>query len=133
MALLIYAVVGLAVTWLAYAGYMLIATRVSEGRSIEPLCGVIPALAGRRGRSLVYCYSPQCRPCRPMSVEVDRMIEQGASVYKLDIHAHPNLARDYSIRATPTLIVIDDGVVSRMVLGVKTADRMQALLQATSS
>jgi thiol-disulfide isomerase/thioredoxin len=133
LTLFIYAVVGLAVTWLLYVGYLHIATRVSEGRSTQPLHGLIPELERHDGRALVYCYTPQCRPCRPMSREVDRLAEQGAPVFKLDIHAHPELAREFGIRATPTLIVIDNGVVSRMSLGVKTADGMLRLLDASST
>jgi thioredoxin 1 len=130
LTLLIYALVGLAVTWLAYAGYLMIATRASEGRSTQALRKVLPELSDRKGRALVYCFTPQCRPCRPMSAEVDRLIEQGAPVHKLDIHAHPDIAREYGIRATPTLIVVDGEVISRMLLGVKTAQRMQQLLDA---
>jgi thioredoxin 1 len=126
--LLIYAITGLAVTWLAYAGYMYIATRTSEGRSAEALYPVFPALSGRNGVSLVYCFTPACRPCRPMSLEVDRLIEQGAPIYKLDLQANPEIAREYGIRATPTLMVVQDGVISRMLLGVKTRQAMQQLI-----
>jgi len=133
LALLIYAVVGLAITWLLYAGYLHLATRVSEGRSARPLHAQFPQLERLRGRALVYCFTPQCRPCRPMSREVDRLADQGAPVFKLDIHAHPELAREFSIRATPTLIVIDNDVVSRMLLGVRTADGMQRLLDAPNA
>lgn len=128
MALLIYAIIGLAATWLAYAGYMYIATRTSEGRSADALYQVFPALSGRDGVSLVYCFSPGCRPCRPMSLEVDRLIEQGAPIYKLDVYAQPSLAREYGIRATPTLMVVQGGVISRMLLGVKTRQAMQQLI-----
>jgi thioredoxin 1 len=132
LALFIYAVVGLAVTWLLYVGYLHIATRASEGRSTQPLHDLIPQLERHDGRALVYCFTPHCRPCGPMSREVDRLAEQGAPVFKLDIDAHPELAREFGIRATPTLIVIDSGVVSRMLLGVKTADGMLRLLDASS-
>jgi hypothetical protein len=36
------------------------------------------------------------------------------------------------IRATPTLILIEDRVVSRMVLGVKTADYMHDLIHSSA-
>jgi hypothetical protein len=125
---LIYAVVGLAATWLAYIGYVHIATRTSEGLSARPLQALFPTMNSHAGVALVYCFSPQCRPCRPMSLEVDRLIEQGAPLFKLDVRAHPELARDFGIRATPTLILIRDGVVSRMLLGVKTRQTMQRLI-----
>lgn len=128
MDLLIYAVVGLATTWLLYFGYLYIATRASEGRSSASLAAVFPPLAHQSGRALVYCFSPQCRPCRPMSREVEQLVAEGVPIFPLDIQRHPELAREFGIRATPTLIVIEDGVVSRMLLGVRTAGSMRGLI-----
>lgn len=130
MNLLIYAVVGLAVTWFLYMLYMQVATRAAEGRPAEPLYAPFPALATVRGRALVYCFSPQCAPCRPMSKEVDQLAASGAPVFKLDITRYPEISREIGIRATPTLILIEDNRVARMVLGVKNADFMQDLIQS---
>lgn len=132
MNLLVYTIIGLTVTWLLYVGYMYVATRSSEGRPADPLFRVFPELADHDGRMLVYCFSPQCGPCRPMTKEVDRLADDGAPVYKLDITAHPEVSRALGIRATPTLVVIEDRAVARMLLGVKTADSMRRLLEATT-
>lgn len=129
--LLIYAVLGLAATWIIYIGYMYLATRSSEGRSAEPLASCFPSIDRQAGKALVYCFSPSCRPCRPMSAEVDALIDEGEPLFKLDISQHPEVAREFGIRATPTLMVIDDQVVSRMVLGVKTKHFMRDLLRKT--
>jgi len=128
--LLLYTIVGLAVTWALYVGYMYIATRSSEGLPADPLFPVFPALEGHEGKALVYCYSPQCGPCRPMSKEVDILAGEGAPVFKLDITEHPHVSRELGIRATPTLVVIEDGAVARMLLGVRSAEYMQQLLTA---
>jgi len=131
--LLIYTVIGLSVTWALYSVYMYVATRASEGRPASPLYGLFPALTDLRGRALVYCFSPGCGPCRPMSKEVDILAATGAAVFKLDISKHHELSRELGIRAAPTLIVIEGRVIGRMVLGVKTADYMQALIDGSPS
>ena len=127
MELLVYAVLGLGVTWLLYIAYITVATRSAEGRSAKPLYAVFPALA-TGSRSLVYCYSPQCGPCKPMLREVESLIDIGEPVFKLDVTEHPETSRDLGIRATPTLILIENGSIARMVLGVKMADFMRELL-----
>lgn len=129
MDLLIYTVVGLAVTWGLYSAYMHVATRASEGRQADPLYAQLPRLAEIEGKALVYCFSPGCGPCRPMSKEVDILAATGAPIFKLDISQHAGLSRELGIRAAPTLIVIENRTIGRMVLGVKTADRMQRLLE----
>jgi thioredoxin 1 len=125
--LLVYAVLGLAITWALYLAYMIIATRSAEGRSAAPLFAVFPQLADGE-RALVYCFSPMCGPCRPMSREVDTLVEAGERVYKLNINDHPQIGQDLGIRATPTLILVEDGSIARMVLGVKMAEYMRDLL-----
>ncbi len=132
MSLLIYAVIGLSVTWALYAGYMYVATRSAEGRSAKPLYAEFPQLATQQGKALVYCYSEHCGPCRPMSKEVDILAAEGVPVFKLDIMQHTNISRALGIRATPTLIVIEGGTVSRMLLGVKTASFMSKLVTSTT-
>ena len=128
MHLLIYTVLGLTLTWALYLLYMHVATRATEGRSAEALLPHFPALATVSGKALVYCFSPRCGPCRPMSKDVDALAATGAPIFKLDIAEHPELSRELGIRATPTLILIEDGTVARMVIGVKTRDYMQRLI-----
>ena len=130
MNLLLYTVIGLAITWALYSTYMYVATRASEGRSAQPLYQQFPALAQTRGKALVYCFSPGCGPCRPMSKEVDILAADGAAIFKLDISRHRELSRELGIRAVPTLIVIEGPVIGRMILGVKTAGHMRKLLDA---
>ncbi len=132
MNLLVYAVLGLIVTWVLYVLYIQVATRAVEGRSADLLYDTFPALKVMQGRALVYCFSPQCRPCGPMSAEVDSLAKDGAAVFKLDVTEHPALARELGIRATPTLILIEGGSVDRMLLGVKTARYMRQLITTTA-
>lgn len=131
MDLLVYTVIGLTVTWLLYIAYMNVATRAAEGRSAESLYAIFPGMRVREGKSLVYCFSPQCRPCRPMSREVDSLIDDGEPVYKLDITKHPEASRELGIRAAPTLVLIENGRIARMVLGVKLAAFMRDMLGET--
>ncbi len=128
MDLFLYAVFGLAATWALYALYMQIATRASEGRSAAPLYPAIPTLKDQRGRVLIYFTSPHCAPCRPMSAEVADLQAEGAPIHKLDVNDHPQLAREMGIRATPTLMLVKNGSVSRVYLGVKSREAMRSLL-----
>lgn len=132
MAILVYAVLGLAITWALYAGYMLVATRAAEGRPADPLYALFPGLRDIDGRALIYCFSPHCAPCRPMSHEVASLLAANLPVYRLDVTAHPDISRALGIRATPTLVVVHRGSIARMLLGVKTAAQMRALLEPDS-
>ena len=133
MDLLVYAILGLTLTWLLYIGYMYVATRAAEGRSAEPLFETFPQLRGHTGKALVYCFSPQCGPCGPMSKDVDALIAEGAPIFKLDIAEQTEISRELGIRATPTLILIETGTISRMLLGAKNAHFMHKLISASAA
>ena len=51
---------------------------------------------------------------------------------KIDITEHPELARELGIRATPTLILIENGSIARVLLGVKSARYMNQLIAVTA-
>jgi thiol-disulfide isomerase/thioredoxin len=126
--LFVYAVLGLAATWGLYMVYMHIATRAAEGRPADPLYTLFPDIRTSDSKSLVYCYSPHCGPCRPMSKEVDILRSEGAPIFKMDIAEHPSISRELGIRATPTLVVVEKGQIGRMVLGFKNVEAMRKLL-----
>lgn len=63
-----------------------------------------------------------------MTKEVAALQEEGVAIHKLDVNEHPELAREMGIRATPTLMLIKRGSVSRVYLGVKTREAMLSLL-----
>ena len=131
MDLFLYAVFGLAATWGLYALYMQIATRASEGRPAAPLIAAIPALQDQQGPALVYFTSPHCAPCRPMTKDVTALQSEGTAIYKLDVVDYPELAREMGVRATPTLMLIERGSVSRVFLGVKSREVMRELINDT--
>lgn len=126
--LAIYAIVGLTVTWLAYLGYMWIASKAMEGQPAPELANAIPGLGSAQGPALVYCYSPNCGPCRHMSPLIDQLAASGKPVFKIDIADHVELARQLGVRATPTILLVRDGVIEKSLLGEKRLSELQALL-----
>lgn len=65
-----------------------------------------------RGVVLVDFWSERCPPCRRQGPVVDRLarrFEGRCVVGKLDVEAHGSVARRFSLRYIPTLIVLRDG------------------------
>ena len=48
-----------------------------------------------------------CGPCRQMAPVVDKLIERGYPVKKVDVDRSPDLSERYKVRAVPTFIVVD--------------------------
>jgi thioredoxin 1 len=77
---------------------------------------------------LIYFYSQNCSPCRSMTPIIDRLAEKRKDIAKVDVRADPETTRTFNIRATPTLIMLQDSVVTHIVLGAKTESQLESLL-----
>lgn len=82
---------------------------------------------------LVDFWAEWCGPCRMLAPILDQLAgeqEGRATVAKVDIDAHPDLAERFGIRAIPTLIVFKDGQPVSTITGVKSKSFLEAALAA---
>ena len=100
----------------------------AKGQSISVLSRLFPDLPAE-GRALVFCHSPGCPPCKAMLPHVSELAETHPQVYSLDISEHMDLAREVGIRATPTTLLIEDGQVSRVLVGQKKPSVLRNFLE----
>lgn len=87
------------------------------GRSVAHMARVFPELAAERGRAVIYCFSVNCPPCRRMTPTVERLAAQYPNLFRLDVQENPQAARSLGVRATPTTLLVEDGVVVKVILG----------------
>ena len=127
---LAYAALAVAVLWLAYSGYLYWLGHAAIGRSVSELSEELPGIDAPVGTSLVYFYSDHCPPCRDMAPVIDRLADERAQVYKVDVGAQREVARHFGVRATPMTFVVKDGRIVRSLLGTK---RREVLLRALDS
>ncbi|MBL3600131.1 MAG: thioredoxin family protein [gamma proteobacterium endosymbiont of Lamellibrachia anaximandri] len=78
---------------------------------------------------LVYFYSAHCGPCRQMTPIIDEMAKNHETVIKYDARQAPETAAAYGIRATPTTVLVEDNVITEVLLGAKSQRQLEKLLQ----
>lgn len=86
-----------------------------------------PANTGS-GKQLYYFFSPGCDACKGITPIVNRLSEKYRNIHKIDVSLDLQQAAAFGIRATPTLILVDNGVIARVMLGGKTERELDALL-----
>ncbi len=128
MSVVAYLVIAIVAAWLAYLGYVVHASRAMVGRRVEGLGKSLPGLDAPGECGLVYFYSEGCPPCREMTPMIDRLAKDHPLVFKIDVGADPDTARRFGVRATPTTLIVRDGLVTRSILGARRRELFERLL-----
>ena len=123
MGLLFGALVGAAVAWAFFP------PAIQGAASAE---AIQSALADPDTPVLLDFYSDSCPPCRRLAPTIDKLAAEYAGrarVLKVNVAAHPDLAREYGVQAIPDVWVVRNGQpVAHIGPGVKDADAYRAAL-----
>jgi len=69
-----------------------------------------------------------CGPCKALSMNLESAnIEMPIEV--VDIDVHDDLAREYGIRSVPTLVMLDENIEVKRIVGSKTIKELQEWAQ----
>lgn len=89
-----------------------------------------PEAARRDPRGVIYYFHhPRCGPCRQMGKVIDAVAAaHPEQVVKVNVADDMAVARDFGIAATPTTLLVKDGRIAEVMVGSKSARRIEALL-----
>lgn len=76
-------------------------------------------------------YSSTCSPCKMLSPIIDEFAKNNLDieVRKINVEEEPQLARQYSVRSLPTVIMIQDDVVVASFVGLRDLKSIQELAE----
>jgi thioredoxin 1 len=78
------------------------------------------ALLGEHAIVLVDFHADWCGPCKMLApIVAEIAAETDATVLKIDIDAHQELAAEYQVQGVPTLYLFSDGEVREQMVGVQ--------------
>ncbi len=121
--------IGFMLMYLLFQMLPLLRARLLRGKPAPDLAGLIdPRLLGEE-RLLFYFSSPRCYMCRSMTPIIERLALQHANIVKVDVSESIELASKFGVMGTPTLVLVRDGKVDRMLVGAKSEKLVRALLE----
>lgn len=122
---ILLAVLGL---FMAMPLYIWLGSKRMQGRAAPDYQRLLGAEQQGMDRLLFYFYSPHCGPCRTLGPVVDQMAQRYGCVVKVDVAQDMAVARQFGVRATPTLVLVEQGKVVKVMLGAVSEKTLELLL-----
>jgi thioredoxin 1 len=125
-----FLVLGVLVLMLSAQLFPLLRARQARGRAVPGLAAVLTDRQRAPARLLVYFWSPRCGMCATMTPIIDKLASERGDVVKVNVAESTVLAREFGAMATPSLAVVEQAVVQRLLVGAQNEPRIRALLGA---
>jgi len=84
--------------------------QVSETSVTPEPSQVEPDPTPESASEVLFFTQPDCPPCEEVKPKVEELRRQGVKITTINIREQRELARQYRITATPTFVVLQDGV-----------------------
>jgi len=104
--------------------------RQARGRAVPELDALLTDAQRGQQRLLVYFWTPSCGMCRSMTSVIDKLAAERGDVLKVNAAELAALAKHFGVMATPSLALVEQGVLKRLVVGAKSELQIRALLEA---
>lgn len=78
-----------------------------------------------KGKVIVDFWAEWCGPCKllsPILEEVSNILDM--KIYKVNVDENPSLAGQFGIKSIPTIVIFDDGVRVKEVVGLRPKEEI---------
>lgn len=103
-------------------------SRLQKNKPAPQLQGHYGEALKENAAALFYFYSPGCRACGPMTPLVEQMRKDNPRVFKIDVSREMGVAKSFGIMATPSTILVKDGIIKEFLLGPQSQSTLSSLI-----
>lgn len=126
---IVYIILGVVLLIFGLQFFMILAAKKSTGKKLKGLKGRLKGLERIDSKGLVYFFSPSCHACRAQTPIIKELQSLNRNVFDVDISKDMETARIFGIKATPTTMVVENGTIRQVLLGVKQKDVLKKYLK----
>ena len=69
-----------------------------------------------------------CGPCKSLAMNLENA-NLGLPIEVVDIDIHSDVAQEYGIRSVPTLVMLNENIEVKRIVGSKTVNQLQEWVQ----
>lgn len=101
--------------------------KLQQGKQAPELAFALEAGLDVERPLLVFIYSRHCGQCAAMAPIIDALVPRFGNVLKLDIEKHPTLTRRLGAVSTPTVVLVRDGLIRKVMVGPRSERQLERL------
>ena len=105
-------------------------TRNQHGRRAPRLDDVLAPHHLDQPRLILYFWRPGCHVCGPTSMVINPLLDKRRDIVKINALEERELVRRLGVMGTPTLVVISEGRIERMLTGSRNEQQIRDLVGA---
>jgi thioredoxin 1 len=120
---------------LAFVGFIILMQLIAKISSLLKKGKPAPQVSGALGQKissgqkvLLYFFSPTCGACKAMTPVIDKMRNENANVYKINVTQKPDISRAFGILGTPATILLENKKISKFVMGAKSESFLRSII-----
>ncbi len=89
---------------------------------------VKPKQHGANMRKILRFTASWCQPCKTVSKQLEN-INAGLPIEVIDIDVYSDIAMEYGIRSVPTLVIIEENIEVKRMVGVATEEILKRWIE----
>lgn len=117
MDILLYIVVGVIIFFVTMQVFVRLKMRAQKGKPAPELAGKAGKHIKKGQKAIFYFFSHSCGACKPMTPIFDRLSKKEKSIFMVNIADDMETARAFGIMGTPSVVVVENGVISEFLVG----------------
>ena len=82
---------------------------------------------GERMKKVIRFTASWCGPCKMLEKTLQE-IETNVPIEVIDIDEKPDVATEFGIRGVPTLVLMEDNIATKRIVGNKTKQEIKAFI-----
>jgi|YelNatPaOPRAMG01_1025707.scaffolds.fasta_scaffold01733_6 thioredoxin 1 len=128
MMILVYIVLGIVLLFALMQFSIVFFAKRTKGNKITGLPGKLKMLEQKGSKGLVYFFSPSCRACTMQTPIIKSLQKNYKNIFDVDVSKDLQAAKIFGVKATPTTVVVKNGIIDEVFIGVKQKDFFEKYL-----
>ncbi len=128
MTILVAFIAAVVLLFLGVQVFVYVRAKNTRGTRVPPLPGPLGEAVARRRRIMAYFFSPSCGACRAQTPVIERLRKSNPNIFSIDASASPETARALGVLATPTVVIIENGMIDQVLIGARSPRTLERAL-----